>query len=156
MKEVLYKLEVLCNNLKVEYALTGTAALSLVGFPTNYQPQDIDILVTNSTEEQRNEFEKLQFLSGNDKPGYSSPLCYSFDIEGVKVNAIMTTYSRDQLIEETNLLELYSAKYGVFSIRVQMVDKAIEAKVKLGRVKDKEFLWDSVNTLLAIGYKQWR
>lgn len=155
MKEVLYKLDVLCNGLKVEYALTGTAALSLVGFPTSYRPQDIDILITNSTEDQRNEFEKLQFLSGNDKPGYSSPLCYSFNIEGVKVNAIVTTYSRDQLIEESNMVSLLS-KYGLFSIRVQKVDKAIEAKVKLGRVKDKEFLWDSVNTLLAIGYKQWR
>lgn len=155
MKEVLYKLDALCNNMKVEYALTGTAALSIVGFPTSYRPQDIDILVTNSTEEQRNEFEKLQFLSGNDKPGYSSPLVYSFNIEGVKVNAIVTTCSRDQLLEESNLVNLLS-KYGRFSIRVQKVDKAIEAKVKLGRVKDKEFLWDSVNTLLAIGYKQWR
>lgn len=154
MKEILYKLDALCNNLKVEYALTGTAALSLVGFPTSYRPQDIDILVTNSTEEQINEFEKLQFLSGNDKPGYSSPLCYSFNIEGVKVNAIVTTYSRDQLIEESNLVSLLS-KYGVFSIRVQKVDKALEAKVKLGRVKDKEFLWDSVNNLLSIGYNQW-
>lgn len=155
MNEVLYKLDVLCNNLKVEYALTGTAALSIVGFPTNYRPQDIDILITNSTEEQRNEFEKLQFLSGNDKPGYSSPLVYSFNIEGIKVNSIITTYSRDELIEESNLVSLLS-KYGVFSIRIQNVDKVLEAKVKLGRVKDKEFLWDSVNTLLSIGYKQWR
>lgn len=155
MEKVLYKLDVLCNSLKVEYALTGTAALSIMGFPTSYKPQDIDILVTNSTEEQRNEFEKLQFLSGHDKPGYSNPLCYSFNIEGVKVNAIVTTDSRDKLMEEINLVRLLS-EYGSFSIGVQKVDKALEAKVKLGRVKDKEFLWDSVNTLLAIGYKQWR
>ena len=155
MKEVLYKLDALCNSLKVEYALTGTAALSLVGFPTSYRPQDIDILVTNSTEEQRNEFSKLQFLASKDKPDYSNTICYSFNIEGVKVNTIITTDSRDKLIEESNMVSLLS-KYGLFSIRVQKVDKALEAKVKLGRVKDKEFIWDSVNTLLAIGYKQWR
>lgn len=155
MKEVLYKLDVLCTNLKVEYILTGTAALSLVGFPTSYKPQDIDILITDTTEEQRNEFEKLQYFSGNDKPGYSSPLVYSFNIEGVKINAIVTPDSMEDLLEESNLVNFLS-KYGLFSIRVQKVDKAIEAKVKLGRVKDKEFLWDSVNTLLAIGYKQWQ
>lgn len=149
MKGVLFKLYCLGNNLKLEYTLTGTAALSLMGFPTAFRPQDIDILVNNSTEEQKAEFEKLQFLSGLDKQGYANTKCYAFIICGVKVNVMFTDLTREELLAQSNYLVL-THKAERFGMNVQKVDKALEAKMKLKRPKDKEYLLDVIGTMINI------
>lgn len=73
MKEVLFKLDKFCRDNNIEYAVTGTAALSLLGVPSNFVPQDIDIKVFHLTEEQAKKLEELQFLSGFKKNEHYPP-----------------------------------------------------------------------------------
>lgn len=50
MKEILFKLNDFCNANRIEYMVTGTTALAMLGVPSN--PQDIDIKVFHLKEEQ--------------------------------------------------------------------------------------------------------
>lgn len=43
IKEALFKLNDFCNANRIEYMVTGTTALAMLGVPSN--PQDIDIKV---------------------------------------------------------------------------------------------------------------
>lgn len=43
IKEALFKLDDFCNANKIEYMVTGTVALAMLGVPSN--PNDIDIKV---------------------------------------------------------------------------------------------------------------
>lgn len=150
MKRVLYKLDCLCNDLKMEYMVTGTAALAITGFPTYMKPQDIDILVINLTDHQKEELLKQEFLSGLETKEYKdSQICFGFYICGVKINVIESTYNRDYLLETSNPIVLRTDKES-FCVNVQKTRKAIEEKMKLGRVKDKEFLLDVIDSLMEI------
>lgn len=50
IKEALFKLNDFCNANRIEYMVTGTTALAMLGVPSN--PQDIDIKVFHLKEEQ--------------------------------------------------------------------------------------------------------
>lgn len=50
IKEALFKLIDFCNANRIEYMVTGTTALAILGVPSN--PQDIDIKVFHLKEEQ--------------------------------------------------------------------------------------------------------
>lgn len=50
IKEALFKLDDFCNANRIEYMVTGTTALAMLGVPSN--PQDIDIKVFHLKEEQ--------------------------------------------------------------------------------------------------------
>ena len=89
MKEVLFKLNEFCGANRIEYVVTGTTALSLLGAPSCFLPQDIDIKVFHLTEEQAKKLEELQFLSGLKNENYDHGQCFSFIIDGVKINAII-------------------------------------------------------------------
>lgn len=150
MKRVLYKLDCLCNDLKLEYMVTGTAALAITGFPTYMKPQDIDILVINLTDHQKDELLKQEFLSGLETKEYKdSQKCFGFYICGVKINVIESTYNRDYLLETSNPTVLRTDKES-FCVNVQKTRHAIEDKMKLGRVKDKDFLLDVIDNLMNI------
>lgn len=62
IKEALFKLNDFCNANRIEYMVTGTTALAMLGVPSN--PQDIDIKVFHLKEEQEAKLKELQFLSG--------------------------------------------------------------------------------------------
>lgn len=49
IKEALFKLNDFCNANRIEYMVTGTTALAMLGVPSN--PQDIDIKVFHLKEE---------------------------------------------------------------------------------------------------------
>ena len=150
MKRVLYKLDCLCNDLKMEYMVTGTAALAITGFPTYTKPQDIDILVTNMTDHQKEELLKQEFLSGLETKEYKdSQTCFGFYICGVKINVIESTYTRDYLLETSNPIVLKTDKER-FCVNVQKTRHALEEKMKLGRAKDKDFLLDVISNLMDI------
>lgn len=51
IKEALFKLIDFCSANKIEYMVTGTTALDMLGVPSN--PQDIDIKVFHLKEEQK-------------------------------------------------------------------------------------------------------
>ena len=99
IKEALFKLDDFCRVNKIEYMVTGTTALAMLGVPSN--PQDIDIKVFHLKEEQKAKLKELQFLSDLGNENYEESMCYSFVIGGVKINAIIDkTESYDEIISK--------------------------------------------------------
>ena len=73
IKEALFKLNDFCNANRIEYMVTGTTALAMLGVPSN--PQDIDIKVFHLKEEQEAKLKELQFLSGLKNENYEEGKC---------------------------------------------------------------------------------
>lgn len=57
IKEALFKLNDFCNANRIEYMVTGTTALAMLGVSSN--PQDIDIKVFHLKEEQEAKLKEL-------------------------------------------------------------------------------------------------
>lgn len=151
MKKVLFKLNEFCGANRIEYAVTGTTALSLLGVPSRFVPQDIDIKVFHLTEEQSKKLEELQFLSGLKNENYDHGQCFSFIIDGVKINAIIDkTKSYDEICNQNvciNYFDEERKKYHL--INVQLVNLALADKMKLNRRKDKTYLIDLIHNLTS-------
>lgn len=151
--EILFKLNEFCTANKIEYMVTGTVALALLGVPSNFAPQDVDIKVFHLTEEQRNKLSELQFLAGLKNDNYES-LCYSFFIDGIKINAIVdNTQDYDTILDMEVNLSLQDKKHAKHHIiGVQKVEYALIDKMKLGRVKDYKYIQNLIH-ILTINHK---
>ena len=151
--EILFKLNEFCAANKIEYMVTGTVALALLGVPSNFAPQDVDIKVFHLTEEQRNKLSELQFLAGLKNDNYES-LCYSFFIDGIKINAIVdNTQDYDTILDMGVSLSLQDKKHAKHHIiGVQKVEYALIDKMKLGRVKDYKYIQNLIH-ILTINHK---
>lgn len=151
--EILFKLNEFCVANKIEYMVTGTVALALLGVPSNFAPQDVDIKVFHLTEEQRNKLSELQFLAGLKNDNYES-LCYSFFIDGIKINAIVdNTQDYDTILDMEVSLSLQDKKHAKHHIiGVQKVEYALIDKMKLGRVKDYKYIQNLIH-ILTINHK---
>lgn len=151
--EILFKLNEFCAANKIEYMVTGTVALALLGVPSNFAPQDVDIKVFHLTEEQRNKLSELQFLAGLKNDNYES-LCYSFFIDGIKINAIVdNTQDYDTILDMEVSLSLQDKKHAEHHIiGVQKVEYALIDKMKLGRVKDYKYIQNLIH-ILTINHK---
>ena len=147
--EILFKLNEFCAANKIEYMVTGTVALALLGVPSNFAPQDVDIKVFHLTEEQRNKLSELQFLAGLKNDNYES-LCYSFFIDGIKINAIVdNTQDYDTILDMEVSLSLQDKKHAKHHIiGVQKVEYAFIDKMKLGRVKDYKYIQNLIHILI--------
>lgn len=149
IKEALFKLNDFCNANRIEYMVTGTTALAMLGVPSN--PQDIDIRVFHLKEEQEAKLKELQFLSGLDKENYEGG-CYSFMIGGIKINAIIDkTESYDEIISKEVVLDIIDeprAKHHL--IGVQLVALALKDKMKLRRDKDKTYMLNLIANLALL------
>lgn len=148
MKKILFKLNEFCCANRIEYVVTGTAALSLLGVPSSFAPQDIDIKIFHLTKEQKDKLIELQFLSGLDNENYKDK-CYSFYINDIKVNAIIdNTQSYDEISDMAVCLSLQDEKQGKYhTISVQKVALAIKDKMRLGRLKDYEYMQNLIHNL---------
>lgn len=156
IKEALLKLNDFCNANRIEYMVTGTTALAMLGVPSN--PQDIDIKVFHLKEEQEAKLKELQFLSGLENENYEESTCYSFVIGGVKINAIIDkTESYDEIISKGVVLDIIDiidiieeshAKHHL--INVQLVALALKDKMKLRRDKDKTYMLDLIANLASL------
>lgn len=150
IKEALFKLDDFCKVNKIEYMVTGTTALAMLGVPSN--PQDIDIKVFHLKEEQKAKLKELQFLSDLGNENYEESTCYSFLIGGVKINAIIDkTESYDEIISKEVVLDIIDeprAKHHL--IGVQLVALALKDKMKLGRCKDKEYMLNLIANLASL------
>lgn len=150
MKEILFKLNDFCNANRIEYMVTGTTALAMLGVPSN--PQDIDIKVFHLKEEQEAKLKELQFLSGFENENYEGGGCYSFVIDGVKINAIIDkTESYDEIISKEVVLDIIDeprAKHHL--IGVQLVALALKDKMKLRRDKDKTYMLNLIANLASL------
>ena len=149
IKEALFKLDDFCNANKIEYAVTGTVALTMLGVPSN--PNDIDIKVFHLKEEQEAKLKELQLLSGFGKENYESK-CYSFMIGGIKVNALIdNTESYDEILsQEVTLIMLDETCAKRHSIGVQLVFLALKDKMKLKRDKDKTYMLNLIAKLAQL------
>ena len=145
IKEVLFKLDDFCSANKIEYMVTGTVALAMLGVPSN--PNDIDIKVFHLKEEQEAKLKELQFLSGYDKENYESK-CYTFEICGVKVNALID--NTEKLSQEVTLgiADEVEAKHRLIS--TQLVFFALKDKMKLKRPKDKAYMLNLITNLVSL------
>lgn len=142
----LSKLNGFCTKNGIRYTVTGTVALFLLGLPANRPPQDIDILVFNLTEEQLKKLKELETLSGYENENYDDCKSFTFTVNGVKVNAICETKRSPcvRLEFATNTPD------GKCFVNVQLVYSALEAKMKLGRDKDKTYMLNLVNYLTSL------
>lgn len=150
IKEALLKLNDFCNANRIEYMVTGTTALDMLGVPSN--PQDIDIKVFHLKEEQKAKLKELQFLSGLGNENYEESTCYSFVIGGVKINAIIDkTESYDEIVSKGVVLDVIDKFYAKHRlIRVQLVALALKDKMKLRRDKDKTYMLNLIANLASL------
>lgn len=146
--EILFKLNEFCAANKIEYMVTGTVALALLGVPSNFAPQDVDIKVFHLTEEQKNKLSELQFLAGLKNENYEGT-CYSFFIDGVKINAIVDNIQDYDIIlsMEVNLSLQDEKRAKYHRIGVQKVEYALIDKMKLGRAKDYKYMQNFIHIL---------
>ena len=147
-KEILFKLNEFCGANRIEYMVTGTVALSLLGVPSNFAPQDIDIKIFHLTKEQKDKLIELQFLSGLNNENYKDK-CFSFYIGETKINAIIdNTKNYDTIFGMSVCLSLQDEKQAKYhAINVQKVALAIRDKMKLGRLKDYEYMQNLIHNL---------
>lgn len=150
IKEALFKLDDFCNANKIEYIVTGTVALAMLGVPSN--PNDIDIKVFHLKEEQEAKLKELQFLSGLSKENYEDSKCYSFMIGGTKVNALVdNTENYDEILsQKVTLSMLDETCIKQRSIGVQLVFLALKDKMKLKRHKDKTYMLNLIANLAQL------
>lgn len=150
IKEALFKLDDFCNVNRIEYMVTGTTALDMLGVPSN--PQDIDIKVFHLKEEQKAKLKELQFLSDLGNENYEESTCYSFVIGGVKINAIIDkTESYDEIISKEVVLDIIDESHARHHlIGVQLVALALKDKMKLRRDKDKTYMLNLIANLASL------
>lgn len=151
MEKILFKLNDFCCTNKIEYMVTGTTALYLLGVPSDFAPGDIDIKIFHVNDEQKKKLLELQFLSGLKNDNYKDT-CYSFYIEGVKINALVdNTQDYDAIFNMSvgvNLEDEKQAKHHLIS--VQKVGLAIKDKMLLNREKDKKYLLNLIKNLATL------
>ena len=146
-KALLFKLDDFCKANKIEYMVTGTVALAMLGVPSKFIPDDIDIKVFHLKEEQKEKLKELQFLSGLDKEGYQGK-CYSFIVDGVKVNALVdNTESYNEIMSQEVKLCISDECAEHHLIGVQLISLALKDKMNLKRHKDKTYMLDLIAKL---------
>lgn len=143
LKEALFKLDTLLKSLDIDYVITGTLALDILGAPIDYMPNDIDVQVWDLSKEQRAELQRLHDLAGiNSNEAYDS-ICFSFLINGIKINVIaissmMVTYGVPVQINDLHTVNVQEIKY------------ALADKMKLRRPKDIEYRDAILTNILSL------
>lgn len=133
LKTALFKLDNLLKSLEIDYVVTGTLALDILGVPIDYMPQDIDVQVCDLTDGQKAELQRLHDLAGiNSNEAYKS-MCFSFLINGIKVNVIVIDSIMPTYDIPVQLNDLHT-------INVQKVKYALAEKANLKRIKDDKYI----------------
>ena len=148
----LFKLNAFCKFNQIEYVVTGTTALSLLGVPSRFAPQDIDIKVLHLAENQAEKLKELQFLSGLENENYDNGQCFSFIIDGVKINAIIdNTKGHDEIYRQSVSINYVDEETKEsHAINVQPVSLALADKMKLNRDKDKTYMLNLIANLASL------
>lgn len=147
MRNVLFKLDEFCHINRIDYVVTGTVALSLLGVPHNTLPNGVDIKVTELTDEQRNKLSELQFLAGLGNEHYESGECFAFRIDDIKINVLVDNTNTPSVAinlidnEHNNMPRL---------VKVQLMQFALTDKMKLNRPKDKSYLLNLIHLLTSL------
>ncbi len=145
----LFKLNDFCNNHKIEYAVTGTCALSILGMPAKSLPDDIDIIVFHPTDAILRALKELENLSVYPKVEYEKSITYTFEVGGVKVNAMIDPKSSYEDMERDLLTIAMTDEVACrrHLISIQKMNKAWAAKMALARPKDIAYAVQAINFL---------
>lgn len=149
-EKTLFALDSFCSKYEINYAITGTTALNLLGLPIKWAPLDIDIVVYYLNPEQKAMLKQLEDLGGFKNENYKDKECYSFVINGVKINAIVDNYQNYTESTSITLSMLDSQNCEEHLINVQSVEQALTAKMKLRRDKDKSYMLDLIANLARL------
>lgn len=149
IEKALFKLIDFCNANKIEYMITGTVALSMLGIPS--EPHDIDIKVFGLNQEQTAKLKELEALSEVAEDKYEG-LCYTFVVSGIKVNAILTSAEKyDDVMSQGILVHIPdNNNVRCYTVRVQRIFFALTDKMRLRRGKDNAFMLDLINKLSSL------
>lgn len=146
LESTLLKLNQFCIRHKIDYVLTGTLALKILGFPSESEPHDIDIIVSDLTEENKKLLLDLWTLSGITRKIYQDTGCYSFMIDYITINALVS--NKDKTKEEIRYIPVALDQDGCSDIiKVQLVEDAFKAKMELHRPKDYEYALKAISKL---------
>ena len=150
IRETLVRLNDFFSAYNIEYAVTGTTALYLLGayIGKNEMPHDIDLRVTRLlTDEQKKAIEQQQALSGRKLKDYGDQVCYTFECNSILVNVLVvddvTSVSFDSV--KVEIADFVNGKRAL--VNVQDVYNALREKMKLGRTKDKDFMLGLIASL---------
>lgn len=144
LKNALYKLNNLLKDLKIEYTVTGTLALDILGMPIEYVPGDIDVQVQSLNSDQLNELLRLQYLSGFEARKNYSTECLSFYIDRVKINVLLVNR---QSFTDCIPVQLFEHESPIY---IQNIKQALACKMKLGRQKDYKYLNTLIHNMSAL------
>lgn len=148
MKNTLPKVNHFCTVNGIDYVLTGTVALSVLGIPLHNRPADLDILIVNPNLDNLNKLKDLESLSGITPVEYPDHKCFTFYVNGDKVNAIV---SKNIPVDDIITVDLIDEQTGQpHFIKVHRVHPALQAKMRLGRPKDSRFMIDLINDLTSL------
>ena len=148
MRKELFKLNELCRDNDIEYMVTGTVALSMLGVSTDFAPADIDIKVFHITEEQRHKLSELQSLSCLENDHYENSECYSFFVGNVKINALISNIDDAKVISGMKIwVSLEDENKCMRFLPVQKAIFAIRDKMKLKRPKDYKYMYNLIHNL---------
>lgn len=149
IRETLLRLNDFFSAYNIEYAVTGTSALYLLGAyaAKNEWPHDIDLRVNRLTDEQKKAIEQQQTLSGRKLKDYGNQVCYTFECNSILVNVLV--------VDDTDSVSFDSVKVEIADfvngkralMNVQDVYNALREKMKLGRPKDKDFMLGLIASL---------
>lgn len=149
MKNELIALNRFCKVNGIDYVLTGTLALSILGIPLKHCPGDIDIIVTKINACGYNKLREQMLLSGNKQVEDYDTTTFTFNVAGTKVNAMINpTDSKAPDFITTAILDENEDQ--MHFINVQPLHQALGIKMNLGRPKDKEFMLGFINFLTSL------
>lgn len=147
--QALFKLNNFCNNHKIEYAVTGTCALSILGAPAAHEPDDIDIIIFHPTDAIVGALKELENPSVYPKVEYEKSITYTFEVGGVKVNTMIDPKSSyedmDRDLLTIDMIDKVACRHHL--ICVQKMYKAWTAKMALARPKDVAHAVQVINFL---------
>lgn len=148
MKNTLFKVNHFCAVNGIDYAVTGTTALSILGIPLRNRPADLDILIINPNPDSFNKLKDLESLSGITPVEYPDHKCFTFYVNGDKVNAII---SKNRPVDDFITVSLTDNQTEQpHFIKVHRVHPALQAKMRLGRPKDSRFMFEFINYLTSM------
>ena len=142
IRETLLRLNDFFSAYNIEYDVTGTTALYLLGayFGTTEMPNDIDLRVTRLTDEQKKAIEQQQTLSGRKSKDYGGQAYYMFECNSVLINVFVVDDATSILYGgvKVEIDDITNGKRAL--VNVQKVYNALREKMRLGRAKDKDFM----------------
>lgn len=149
-KTALFKFDDFCAKHKIEYAVTGTCALAILGVPSDTLPKDLDVKIYHADAHIKDTLKGLEALSSHPETypetGHTT---YTFMVNDVKVNVILDTTSdyEDILCETIAVAMVNEAEPRKHCISVQTMQYAWAAKMKLHREKDVRYALNVINLL---------